>query len=69
MKAKLLVDSIHCDACKRLIEMELDEKGVKATVDVKKKTVELEFDEKLTSIEDIRDALDNIGYEAKILKK
>ena len=68
MKAKISVKSIHCASCKMLIEQEVADLGGKAIVDIVKKTVELDFDEKKVKLGQLRDALKGLGYESEIVK-
>ena len=67
MKTRLLIKGIHCNSCKTLIEEEVSSMGAKASVDVAKKTVEIEFDEKRLKLNDLRDALKGLGYESEVL--
>lgn len=61
------MDSIHCASCKVLIEDEVAEKGGKAIVDIGKKTVEIEFNEKKTKLENIQEALRKVGHDSEVI--
>ncbi len=66
-KAKLLIKSIHCNSCKMMIEEEVADKGAKASVDVGKRTADIEFDEKKMKLDDLRGALKELGYESEVI--
>jgi copper chaperone len=68
VKVKLLAPSVHCTSCKKLIEGEAEALGAKANVDVGKKTVDLEFDEKRVTLQDLRNAFKEVGFDSKIAK-
>ena len=65
MSTILNVPTISCDHCKMTIERALSElEGVsKAEVDIDRRQVEVDFDASQVSMEEIEEALDEVGYE------
>lgn len=61
---KLTAPDISCDHCKRGIERDLAvASGVRhVVVDPEAKTVDIDYDETVTDLQGIRDALAEIGY-------
>lgn len=62
----LTAPDISCDHCKGTIESRLPQvEGVRrAVVDVAPKTVTVDFDESVTGVDELRAALDDLGYPA-----
>lgn len=67
MKTKLKVSGMHCNSCETLIKEDLEElEGVKeAKADSKKGIVEVEYDEKKTSINTIKNLIIKGGYKVE----
>lgn len=65
-KAIVKVPTVACDACRDYIEFTLQHLDgvISAKVDIKKKTVAVTWLTDRTSIEGIREAIINIGYDA-----
>ena len=55
---------MSCGHCKAAVEGELNKlSGVrKANADVKKGTVEVTYDERTVTTEDLKDAIEEVGY-------
>ena len=64
MKKELFVEGISCNHCKMAIESAVTGlKGItRASVDVGKKSVSLEYDEANIALQDIIKAIEDIGY-------
>lgn len=62
--------SMSCENCKNRIEKNLAyEKGVKnLEVDLSKKTVTIEYDTEKTTPDDLKSAIQNLGYTATTFK-
>ena len=60
----LRVPDMSCGHCKAAVEGELNKlSGVrKANADVEKGTVEVTYDERTVTTEDLKDAIEEIGY-------
>lgn len=69
-KAEILTSAI-CEMCKETIEYELTfTKGIKfVELDVDSKIVTVEFNPKKISIEDIRNSISGVGYNADSVKR
>ncbi|MBI2665872.1 heavy-metal-associated domain-containing protein [Candidatus Woesearchaeota archaeon] len=62
----LTVKGMHCKSCEVLIKDALEELGVNScSVDHKKGTVAVNFDEKKVSLEQIKHIIKNEGYTAE----
>ena len=61
--------SAQCDMCKETIEKELNlTKGIKSAVlDVKTKIVTVTYKEKVITLDEIRNIISNIGYDADLV--
>lgn len=61
---KLQIEGMHCDACGKVISMDLEAlDGVKRVqIDQKAKLAEVSFDEEKTSAEEILQTIKNSGY-------
>jgi copper chaperone len=68
MSIRLSIKNIHCASCKKLIEDEAQALGAKANVDLSKKTVDLEFDEKKVKLQDLRKAFKEVGFDSEVAK-
>ncbi|MCL4383007.1 MAG: heavy-metal-associated domain-containing protein [Patescibacteria group bacterium] len=64
---KLQIEGMHCDACGKVISMDLEAlDGVKRVqIDQKAKLAEISFDEEKTSEEEILQTIKNSGYTPK----
>lgn len=64
---KLKVSGMHCQSCEALIKDALEETdGVfTASADLKKKRVRVLFNDEKISTEEIRKAIEEIGYKAE----
>ena len=60
---KLKVGGMTCSHCVNAIQNALKEKGVKGVVDLKNKTVEVNFDETKTNLVNIKKIISENGYE------
>jgi copper chaperone len=60
----LRVPGMHCSHCKTAIEGELSKiSGVESSnADVEKGTVEISYDERAVTTEDLKDAIEEAGY-------
>ncbi len=60
----LRVPGMSCGHCKAAVEGELNKlSGVrKANADVEKGTVEITYDERTVTTEDLKDAIEEVGY-------
>lgn len=67
MKTKLNVSGMHCKSCETLIKEDLEElEGVKeAKADSKKGVVEIDYDEKKTNINMIKNVITKGGYKVE----
>lgn len=61
-KKTYTIDGMHCTSCALLIESDLEDAGVKARCNYAKETLEVEFDEKKITEEDIRKTVVSSGY-------
>ncbi|WP_245815505.1 heavy-metal-associated domain-containing protein [Seinonella peptonophila] len=64
MEKRLKVEDMTCGGCARKVKGTLDELGVHADVQLADRTVTIQFDEQKISLEQIKDSLEDIGYEA-----
>ena len=63
-KIDLKIKGMHCKSCETLIADALEEKGVKSKVDSVKGTAVVEFDEKKTTLQQIKEIIKKEGYQA-----
>lgn len=56
---------MHCKSCEVLIKESLNDINVKAEVDYEKGTVEVEFNEKETSLDKIKEIISKEGYKVE----
>jgi len=64
MKTEILkVEGMSCGHCVNSVETSLKELSVLAKVDLKNKTVRIEFDEDKISIEKIKESITDQGYD------
>lgn len=64
-KAVLHVEGMSCNHCKMTVERALQDIGVKAVVDLQKKTVALEFDAAAIKLEQVVNEIEEQGYTVK----
>lgn len=57
------VAGMDCDACAKLIELDLEDLGVTAKCNYSKELLEVEFDEKKAQEEKIKQVVKAAGYE------
>ncbi|MBS3078737.1 heavy-metal-associated domain-containing protein [Candidatus Pacearchaeota archaeon] len=62
-KINLNIKGMHCSSCSKLIESELQDKGIKAQVQESGKS-SIEFDEKKITEQQIKDIIKELGYQA-----
>ncbi|MFH1588384.1 MAG: heavy-metal-associated domain-containing protein [Candidatus Diapherotrites archaeon] len=64
---ELKVKGMHCNSCVSLIKMDLEElKGIlSVSGDFKKEIIEVVFDEKILSINEIIEKIEKTGYTVK----
>jgi len=62
-KLNLNIKGMHCSSCSKLIETELQDKGIKAQVQ-DSGTAAIEFDENKISVQQIKDLITELGYQA-----
>lgn len=62
-KLNLTIKGMHCASCSKLIQSELEDKGIKAQVQESGKA-SIEFDEKKISEQQIKDIIKKLGYQA-----
>ena len=56
---------MDCAACASLIELDLEDAGIKASCNYPKETLEVEFDETKVPEEQIKNVVKSGGYELK----
>jgi len=61
----LAVEGMSCSHCVNAIEGALKEMKVLGKANLKKKTVQVDFDENKASLEQIKEAIENQGYEVR----
>ncbi|CAM3796573.1 copper chaperone [Paenibacillus sp. LBL] len=61
----LEVEGMSCQHCVNTIEGALKEIGVKGKVDLKNNTVDVSFDESHIKIEQIKETIEEQGYDVK----
>lgn len=61
-KKKYAVSGMHCTSCAMMIEGELEDMGVVAKCSFVKQTVDVEFDPKKTTEEEIKKVIRALGY-------
>lgn len=62
MKQVLQVEGMSCAHCVASIESALQEKKVQATVNLKQGTVEVEYPEQTITLEEIKETIEDLGY-------
>ncbi len=62
-KLNLNIKGMHCSSCSKLIQSELQDKGIKAQVQDTGKAI-IEFDERKVSEQQIKDIIKELGYQA-----
>ncbi|MFC1646901.1 heavy-metal-associated domain-containing protein [Patescibacteria group bacterium] len=63
IKKTYKIKGMHCASCGFLVDEELEEIGVKSKASYQKGIVEVEFDEKMISEDDVKEAVKKAGYE------
>ena len=65
-KEKLKVSGMHCGSCAMSIDEELEDLGgvLEAKTSYRKQVTEVVFDESLVKVEEIRKAIQTLGYDA-----
>ncbi|MBI1863930.1 heavy-metal-associated domain-containing protein [Candidatus Woesebacteria bacterium] len=67
MKKKIYkVKNMHCESCASMIELDLEDVGVKAKCSYPNQSLEIEFDEKKLNEEKIKEIVKKSGYELEI---
>ena len=56
---------MHCESCKKIIEMELKDKVNKISVNLKENNAEVDFDEKKINDRQIAELIIKLGYKVK----
>lgn len=65
-KIELVVSGMHCTGCSSRLERVLNDlEGVKAAVDFEKKTAVVEYDENEISVEEVKEAICDAGFEVE----
>lgn len=69
MKAKLLVENMNCNNCKKHVKEALEKLSGIQTIDInlEQKEVTIDFDIETLTKEQIIEALENINYHAKFI--
>ncbi len=62
-KKTFKIKGMHCSSCAMLIEGDLEDKGVKANCSYAKQNLDVEFDPKKISEEEIKKTVNDSGYE------
>lgn len=65
MKKTFQIYGMHCESCAKLIEMELEGKVNKVSVELKKNIAEVDFDEKKIDDRQIAESIINLGYRVR----
>lgn len=61
----LTVDGMSCSHCVNAIESALKEMGAAGNVNLEDKTVRVDLNEEKTSVEQVREAIEDLGYEVR----
>ena len=62
-KVNVSIKGMHCSSCEMLITDALEDLNVKAKVDSKKGSAELEFDETKINLDKIKEVIKKEGFE------
>jgi copper chaperone len=62
MKTTYKIEGMHCSSCAMLIEGELEDIGVNATVNYQKETLTVEYDESKVTENTVKKAVEKAGY-------
>lgn len=65
MKANLIVEGMHCGSCAKKVETSVRNVGALCDIDLASKFVTVEFDDNKVSLNDIKGAINEIGYKVK----
>ncbi|MEK4439335.1 cation transporter [Paenibacillus sp. FSL K6-2862] len=69
MKSSILkIEGMSCQHCVRSIEGALHEIGANGKVDLKKKSVDLTFEESQVSLKQIKESIEAQGYKIQVLE-
>jgi len=63
IEVKLQVNGMSCQHCINSIEKALKEVGAKGNVDLKNNSVTVEFDESKVSLDNVKEAIEEQGYD------
>ena len=65
-KIELKINGMHCTGCSSRLERVLNGlETVKASVSFEEKIANIEYDENITSLDDIKEAIEDAGFECK----
>jgi len=64
-EVKLQVNGMSCQHCVNSVEKALKEVGAKGNVDLKGSSVTVEFDESKISLDNVKEAIEEQGYDVK----
>lgn len=62
MKSRMFISGMHCTSCSMLIEGELEDMGVSASVNYAKQVVDVDYDPVKTPIGTITATIQRLGY-------
>lgn len=65
MKKIFKIEGMHCESCKKIIEMELEDKVNKISVNLKENNAEIDFDEKKINDRQIAELIIKLGYKVR----
>ena len=63
------IKGMDCDACAKMIELDLEDTGVKASCSYPNETLEVEFDDTKVDEKKIQDVIKSGGYELQSIWK
>ena len=59
------IEGMHCMSCKKIIEMELENKTNKVSIDINSGKAEIDFDDNKISEKEIIEKITKLGYKVK----
>ncbi|MEK6913429.1 MAG: cation transporter [Nanoarchaeota archaeon] len=65
MKKIFKIEGMHCESCKKIIEMELQGKVNKISVNLKENNAEVDFDERKINDRQIAQEIIKLGYKVR----
>jgi len=65
MKKMFKIEGMHCMSCKKIIEMELENKTNKVSIDINSGKAEIDFDDNKISEKEIIEKITKLGYKVK----